>query len=364
MSRSKVSLEVGQLVGAGLLVEDGLGESEGGRRSSLLRIPRGAGLVAAVDLGATSADVAVTTLGGEVIGRVGEPADVREGPNRVLGRAVELLAGLLDEQGADPSEVIAVGVGLPGPVEYASGRPTVPPLMPGWDSYPIHEAFAGCYDAPVFVDNDVNIMALGEHRGGLGRGVENMLFVKIGTGIGCGIVVSGRLYRGSQGSAGDIGHVRAAPDGPVCACGNVACLEAMAAAPAIVREAERIAGLERGGALAALREAEELDLGSVLKAATYGDAGAVGIVRRSGRLIGETLATLVSVLNPSLVVIGGGVAYVASHTLLAEVRSAVYHRSLPLATRNLPIVLSELGEDAGVIGASVMAAEGVLEVGA
>jgi predicted NBD/HSP70 family sugar kinase len=136
----------------------------------------------------------------------------------------------------------------------------------------------------------------------------------------------------------------------------------MAAAPAIVREAERIAGLEPGGALAALREAEELDLGSVLKAAAYGDAGAMGIVRRSGRLIGETLATLVSVLNPSLIVIGGGVAYAASHTLLAEVRSAVYHRSLPLATRNLPIVLSELGEDAGVVGASVMATEGVLEV--
>src|SRR4028119_1418291 len=143
VSRSKVSLEVGQLVGAGLLVEDGLGVSEGGRRSSLLRIPRGAGLVAAVDLGATSADVAVTTVGGEVIGRTGEPADIREGPNRVLGRAVELLAGVLNEQGADAREVIAVGVGLPGPVEYATGRPTVPPLMPGGGSDATQEAFAG-----------------------------------------------------------------------------------------------------------------------------------------------------------------------------------------------------------------------------
>src|SRR4028118_2234404 len=147
-SRSEVALEVVQLVEAGLLVEDGLGDSEGGRRSSLSRVPRGAGLVAAVDLGATSANVAVTTVGGEVIGRTGEPADIREGPNQVLGRAVELLSGLQDEQGADAHEVIAVGVGLPGPVEYATGRPTVPPLMPGWDSYPIHEAFAGWYGAP------------------------------------------------------------------------------------------------------------------------------------------------------------------------------------------------------------------------
>jgi len=212
------------------------------------------------------------------------------------------------------------------------------------------------------VDNDVNLMALGEHWGGVGQGVDNMLFVKVGTGIGCGIIVGGDLYRGSQGSAGDIGHVRADPDGPVCTCGNVGCLEAMAAAPAIVREAERLAEREPGGALAALREAGGLDLRGVLRAAEFGDTGAVGIVRRSGRLIGETLATLVSVLNPSLIVIGGGVAYAAGHTLLAEVRSAVYRRSLPLATRNLPVVLSELGEDAGVVGAGVMAAEGVLEV--
>lgn len=362
VSRSKVSLEVGQLVGAGLLAEDGYGESEGGRRSSLLRIPRGAGLIAAVDLGATSVDVAVTSLGGEVLSRVGEPADIREGPQQVLGRVAELLAGLLEEQGTTARDVIGIGVGVPGPVEYASGRPTAPPIMPGWDLYPIRDAFVDRYDAPVFVDNDVNIMALGEHRGGVGRGVENMLFIKVGTGIGCGIVVGGRLYRGSQGSAGDIGHVRADQDGPVCSCGNVGCLEAMAAAPAIVREAGRLAGRESGSVLAGLLEDGELDLRGVLKAAAFGDSGAVGIVRRSGRLIGETLATLVSVLNPSLIVIGGGVAYAASHTLLAEVRSAVYQRSLPLATRNLPIVLSELGEDAGVVGASVMAAEGVLEV--
>jgi glucokinase-like ROK family protein len=362
VSRSKISSEVGRLVGSGLLVEDGYGDSEGGRRSSLLHVPREAGLLACVDLGATSIDVALTTFGGEVLAHASEPADIRDGPQKVLGRAKELLEGLLAGEGAGAQDVLSVGVGVPGPVEQASGLPTSPPIMPGWDLYPVKDAFAEDYRAPVFVDNDVNLMALGEHWGGVGRGVEHMLFVKVGTGIGCGIIVGGDLYRGSQGSAGDIGHVRADPDGPVCTCGNVGCLEAMAAAPAIVREAERLAEREPGGALAALREAGDLDLRGVLKAAEFGDTGAVGIVRRSGRLIGETLATLVSVLNPSLIVIGGGVAYAAGHTLLAEVRSAVYRRSLPLATRNLPVVLSELGEDAGVVGAGVMAAEGVLEV--
>jgi predicted NBD/HSP70 family sugar kinase len=155
--------------------------------------------------------------------------------------------------------------------------------------------------------------------------------------------------------------VQVAPNGPVCACGNVGCVETMAAAPAIVREAERLVGQDPGGALAALREASKLALSDVLKATTYGDTGAVEIVRRSGRLIGETLVTLVSVLNTSLIAIGGGVAYAASHTLLAEIRSAVYRRSLPLATRNPPVELNEL-EDAGLVGASVPAAEGVLEV--
>jgi glucokinase-like ROK family protein len=362
VSRSKISSEVGQLVGSGLLVENGFGNSEGGRRSSLLHVPREAGLVASVDLGATSIDVALTAFGGELLSHTSEPADIREGPGEILGQARAMLDGLLVDEGAGARDVLAIGVGVPGPVEHASGLPTSPPIMPGWDLYPVKDAFAEDYHAPVFVDNDVNIMALGEHWGGVGRGVENMLFVKVGTGIGCGIIVGGGIYRGSQGSAGDIGHVQADPNGPVCSCGNVGCLEAMAAAPAIVREAKKLAEHEPEGALAGLRDAGELDLRGVLKAAEYGDSGAVGIVRRSGRLIGETLATLVSVLNPSLIVIGGGVAYAASHTLLAEVRGAVYRRSLPLATRNLPVVLSKLEDTAGVIGASVLAAEGVLEV--
>ena len=363
VSRSKISAEVGQLVASGLLVANGYGDSEGGRRSSLLHVPREAGLIASLDLGATSIDAALTTFGGEILVHASEPSDIREGPRKVLGRAKALLDGLLEEEGAGPRDVLAVGVGVPGPVEYASGLPASPPIMPGWDLYPVKDAFAEDYRAPVFVDNDVNIMALGEYWGGVGRGVENMLFVKVGTGIGCGIIVGGGIYRGSQGSAGDIGHVRADANGPVCSCGNVGCLEAMAAAPAIVREAERLAAREPGGALARLRDAGELDLRGVLKAAEFGDSGAVGIVRRSGRLIGETLATLVSVLNPSLIVIGGGVAYAASHTLLAEVRGAVYQRSLPLATRNLPVVLSKLEDTAGVIGASVLAADGALEIG-
>src|ERR671917_953916 len=360
VSRSKVSLEVGRLLEAGLLVEDGLAESEGGRRSSLLGIPRSAGLVAAVDLGATSIDVALSTLGGELLEHRGEPAEIKAGPQTVLGRVKQMLSELLREQSAGSRDVLAIGMGVPGPVEQASGLLRSPPIMPGWDGFPIRDAFAWEYAAPVFVDNDVNVMALGEHRGGVAKGVDNVLFVKIGTGIGGAIIADGRLYRGTQGCAGDIGHISVDPDGPLCSCGNKGCLEAMAAAPAIASKAERCA---RGGLspnlFRVLEERGELSAKDVGEAALVGDYHALEIIRESGRLVGQALTTSVSTLNPSLIVIGGGVANIG-HSLLAEIRSTVYRRSLPLATRNLPIVLSELDEMAGVVGASVLAAEGVL----
>jgi glucokinase-like ROK family protein len=360
VSRSKISLEVGRLIEVGLLVEDGLAESDGGRRSSLLRIPRSAGLIAAVELGASSIDVALADLGGELLAHRGTPADIKDGPMPVLGRAKKLLSDLLGDQGAGPRDVLAVGVGVPGPVEHASGLLNSPPIMPGWDRFPIRDAFADEYAAPVFVDNDVNIMALGEHRGGVAKGVDNVLFVKIGTGIGGGIIADGHLYRGTQGCAGDIGHICADPEGPVCACGNRGCLEAMAGAPAIAAKAERYAREGVSPILKGMLDGrEELDARDVGEAAGLGDYHALEIIKESGRLVGRVLATLVSTLNPSLIIIGGGVAYVG-HALLGEIRSTVYRRSLPLATRNLPVVLSELEGTAGVTGASVLAAEGVL----
>ena len=359
-SRGKISTEVGRLIEVGLLAEEGFADSEGGRRSSLLGIPYSAGLIAALDIGATSVDVALTSLSSELVNHRGQPADVRDGPRPVIDRVKALLAELLEEQAACPQDVLAIGVGVPGPVEQASGRLTVPPIMPGWDRFPIREAFASEYAAPVFVDNDVNIMALGEHWGGVAKGVDDMIFVKVGTGIGSGIIVGGRLHRGAQGCAGDFGHICVDPQGPLCSCGNTGCLEAMAAAPAIVLKAEKCAREgESPPLMSILQEKGELSMKDVGEAAKRGDYCALTVIRRSGRLIGQTLAAAVNVLNPSMIVIGGGVSRLG-HALLAEVRSAVYQRSLPLATRNLPIVMSELDDVAGVVGASVMAAEGVL----
>ena len=357
-NRHRISMEVARLVENGLLGEEGLAESEGGRRSALLGIPRSAGLVAAVDIGATHVGVALTTLGTEILAHQDEPMDVREGPRPVLDKAKGMISRLIEEVGADREEVLAIGIGVPGPVEQASGLLTSPPIMPGWDRFSIREVFLGEYAAPVFVDNDVNIMAVGEHWGGVAKGVDDLIFVKIGTGIGSGIIIGGRLHRGIQGCAGDFGHICVDPDGPVCTCGNSGCLEAMAAAPAIVLQAERCAREGDSPVLMAiLQERGELTAREVGKAAGLSCTCALSIIRRSGRLIGQTLAAAVNVLNPSMIVIGGGVSHIGN-TLLAEIRSSLYQRSLPLATRNLPVVMSELDGTAGVVGASVVAARG------
>jgi predicted NBD/HSP70 family sugar kinase len=187
--------------------------------------------------------------------------------------------------------------------------------------------------------------------------VEDLLFVKIGTGIGCGIVVHGEVYRGADGCAGDIGHIQVESHGPVCACGNTGCLEALFGGAALARDAMAAARTGVSPALAErLKVNGNVTAADVGEGAREGDPTCIGLIRDGGRRLGGVLASQVSFLNPSMIVIGGGLASLG-HLLLAEVRSVVYRRSLPLATRNLPVVLSELGPRAGVAGAAVLASD-------
>jgi glucokinase-like ROK family protein len=358
--RNVVGAEVRRLLDAGLLEEAGYAASHGGRRSSLLRVSREAGLLGAIDLGATSIDVALTTLAGDVVAHHAEGADIGFGPTRILRRSLELLRRLLAAEGALPSDLRGVGVGVPGPVDHAEGRVVSPPIMPGWNGFPVRATLAELVGCPVFVDNDVNLMAIGEHAVGAARGVDNFVFVKIGTGIGAGIVANGDVMRGADGCAGDLGHVSVDAKGRRCTCGNHGCLEVEAAGPAIAREGVRAATAGAAPLLAAVLERQGyLEARDVGEAAARGDLGALAVLREAAGKIGLTLASVVSLLNPSLIVLGGGVSRIGD-AFLAEIRTAIYRRSLPLATRNLPIVTSDLGADAGVIGASVLAARGLL----
>jgi predicted NBD/HSP70 family sugar kinase len=231
-------------------------------------------------------------------------------------------------------------MGLPGPVEHATGRPINPPIMPGWDRYDVPQRVQIDLDVPVLVDNDVNIMALGELTAF--PDTSDLVFVKVATGIGAGIISGGALQRGAQGTAGDVGHVRVARAGDVrCRCGNTGCLEAVAAGPALARTLR-----EEG--LPAETGQDVVDL------TRAGDLTALRIVRQAGRDLGEVLATMVNLINPAVVVIGGRLSGAGEH-LLAGIREVVYQRSLPLATEHLRLRASSVGDQAAVKGAVALA---------
>ncbi|MDP9181403.1 MAG: ROK family transcriptional regulator, partial [Actinomycetota bacterium] len=308
-SRSTVSLRVEQLIGAGLVSERGHAGSTGGRPARLLGLRSDVGCVVAVDLGVTSVDVALTNLSGTVLAETSADIQVADGPAAVMKEIDALSQGLLRESGLGRADIRAVGMGVPGPVEFATGRLVHPPMMPGWHDYAVPQAFADL-ECPVLVDNDVNVMAAGELDTHPGTG-DDFLVVKIGTGIGCGIVLRGEVYRGHTGSAGDIGHVYVPDSRRIrCSCGNENCLEALAGGAALARDAAA-AGLD----VTTARDLVEL--------AVRADMQALALVRDAGRRVGEVLAGLVNFFNPGRIVVAGGVAH-AGNPLLAGIREAVY----------------------------------------
>jgi predicted NBD/HSP70 family sugar kinase len=345
--RSTISARVEALMSAGLIAPAGEASSTGGRPPATFAFEPSARIVLAVDLGATHVRLAITDLASRVLVEGEAPLAIADGPDVVLPWVAEHGRKLVAEAGRSLEDLVSVGVGLPGPVEHATGRPINPPIMPSWDDADVRGLLsAELGGADVLVDNDVNLMALGEHRSAW-PDVDDMLFVKVATGIGSGIISDGELRRGAQGAAGDIGHIAVpgAEDVP-CRCGNLGCLEAVASGRALAEQLSREGAEARGGA-------------DVVALVRSGDLAAGRAVRQAGREIGGVLAACVSLLNPSLVVIGGVVAEAGEH-LIAGIREVVYQRSLPLATQHLRIVTSQARSEVGILGASAMAVDHVL----
>ncbi len=341
LARSTVAARIEALTALGLVGPVDNAVSTGGRPSSQVALLPNARVVLAVDIGASHIEVALADLNGKLLLKRREQIEVADGPERVLGWVTEAGRDLLEEQGCQPSDLLAIGVGVPGPVEFSTGRPINQPIMPGWNRFDVRGWLQQSWDIPVLVDNDVNLSALGE-REVAWPDTQHMLFVKVATGIGAGVISGGRLQRGAQGTAGDIGHVQIPRGAGVpCRCGNQGCLGAMASGPAIAR------GLrERGIDVSGTAELIEL--------VARGDVDAVQAIRQAGRDIGEVLTVCVSLINPSVIAIGGSVAAAGEH-LIAGIREVVYSASMPLASEHLTIVQSAAGADATVIGAGVLA---------
>ncbi|WP_334685748.1 ROK family transcriptional regulator [Arthrobacter sp. CAN_A2] len=347
LARSTVAARVDILMGLGLVSPIGGAASTGGRPPSLFALNPSARVVIGADLGATHAVVILTDLAGEELARERQDISIADGPDAVLGWLVSAIGRLLRSAARGARDLAAIGIGLPGPVEHDTGRPINPPIMPGWDRFDVPGLVQASFDVPVLVDNDVNIMALGEQSSNW-PDVGDLMFIKVATGIGAGIISGGVLQRGAQGTAGDLGHVRVAAGGEApCRCGNTGCLEAVASGPAL---AAALGGPARPG----LTGSQD-----VIDLVRSGDATALQAIRQAGRDIGDVVAMCVNLVNPSVVVIGGSLAQAGEH-LLAGIREVVYTRSLPLATEHLRIVPSVSGQSAGVAGAAVLAISHVL----
>lgn len=262
---------------------------------------------------------------------------------------------LLEKSGITVDFVRGIGIAVPGPVDFASATVVSPPIMTGWDGYPIRSWFADRYACPVLVDNDANAMTLGEHTTNFAD-QDSLVMVKVATGVGAGIIAHGLIYRGADGAAGDIGHIQISPPDnvptdesePVCRCGNTGCIEAYGGGWALLRD---------------LREAgrDVSTISDIARLLESGDPLAVSLVRRAGRFIGVALSDVVSLLNPSVVIVGGEMAASAA-ILMAGIRESIYARSLPLATRRLQIVPAQLGDRAGAVGLISMLADYIFDI--
>ncbi|GAB0119649.1 ROK family transcriptional regulator [Acidisoma sp. 7E03] len=338
LSRTTVTQLLAQLLADGLIVEGDERRQSGGRPSRLLTVAPTAALILAADIGETHARLAVTDLTPAVRATRTLPIDLAAGPIATLDLLAIEFRRLLGEVAEDGPRVLGVGLGLPAPVDHTAGRVVGPSVMPGWDDFDICDCLCAHLGAPVVVENDVNLLTLAEAAAGRLE-AEPILFVKAGTGIGSGLIADGRLYRGAQGASGDIGHIQIASSaGPACRCGKLGCLEAHAAGWALARD------LRAEGFTAETAR----DVVGLVKA---GEAKAEAALHRAGRVFGAVIASAVSILNPSAIVIGGTLAE-AGEILLSGIRAEVHARSLPLAIRQLRILRAEAGPDAGLLGAA------------
>ncbi|RMF37957.1 MAG: ROK family protein [Chloroflexi bacterium] len=306
------------------------------------------GSIIAVDLGGTWLRVARYRADGTRQQRLKMATHAEEGAEAVIERVVRGVQAVLPEDG----KVEAVGLAMPGPLDPYRGVVIEAPNLPGWERVPIRDRLQEALGLPVYVGNDANLAALGEHRYGAGRGVDDLVYITVSTGVGGGIILDGRLLLGSGGLAGEIGHMVLEPDGPPCTCGRWGCLEALASGTALGRQARELAA--RGQAEAILRRAgrlEAIDGVAVGEAALQGDPVAQELIRRAGYYLGLAITNLMHLLNPARFVLGGGVTQVGD-LLFDAIKATVQERTMgPLYWEGVEIVPAGLGDDVGLLGA-------------
>lgn len=353
LTRAAVSLIINDLLETGVIQEAEIRSAPSGRPPVTLEINPKLGLVGAIDMGASHMSLAVADFTARILQEFEVPLDIKRGPKDCLAEANQQLLQLLESQGLSISNISAVGVGVPGPVITEAGMVVAPPIMPGWDRYPIRATLEKKWNCPVTLNNDAELGALGEWAYGAGRGEKNIAYIKVGSGIGAGLILNQQIYGGTRGAAGEIGHLTIDENGPLCNCGNHGCLEAFASGHAIAQQGHLLVQSGKRTLLSDLGT-EKITAHEVAEAARRGDLHAQEILRRSGTFIGIAIAGLINLFNPSIVIIGGGVAQVGD-LLTAPIRQAVRERAMRASEQSVRITTAMLGRRSLLMGATVQA---------
>lgn len=315
------------------------------------------GPIVGIDIGGTKLAVGVATRDGRLLAEARQPTGVTDGPDAVIGRVVELARAVIAEAGHGAGQVTRIGIGCGGPLDPWRGVVLNALNNPGWIDIPLTERISEALAMPAYLDNDANAAALGEHRFGAGRGTANMVYLTVSTGVGGGVIAGGRLLRGENGNAAELGHLTVDAHGRRCQCGSIGCLEAYASGTNIAVRARE--ALSASAAPSRLRTVPSADLtaAEVSAAAEAGDALAARVWSETTTLLGAGIASMIHAFNPALVVLGGGVT-IAGDLLLDPVRRAVAERTMPWLHEVVRIVPAELGDRAGILGAVAVALDG------
>lgn len=348
LSRTAVAARVDRLLAEGLITEVQGGAVTGGRPAARLAFHAAGGTVLAASVGVSRTSLAVCDLAGNVLAQDSLRIRTRSGPESVMTAVADRLAALIGAAGVDPAAVRGIGLSIPGTVDSVAGCSIGVPVLPGWAEVKLPPLLAGHFPVPVRVDNDVNVMAIAEQHAH--PGIDDLLVLKVSTGIGAAVVSGGTLQRGARGSAGEIGHTQvSAGPGMPCHCGNIDCLEVLASGTALIRDLT-------------VRGKSVDTVSGVVDLVRAGDAEAVTLVREAGRRIGEVLAGAVNLLNPSVITVGGDLVG-AYEPLVAGIRESVFKRAVATATQSLRVEPGALVGRSGVTGCAILVLDQVLSPG-
>lgn len=354
LSRSTVSAIVSDLLTTGLVHEARAGVSNGGRRPIVLEFQDQASFIVGIELGATHVSVVLTDLRCAVRASWSAPAPVRDEPEAALRKMTMGVRAVLEADGVQPSQLVGIGVAVPSPVDSERPGELLPLVVPKWPGYNIATHLQKSFKRPVFVDNDANLGALAELWWGPGSSAKDLAYIKVATGIGAGLIIDGHIFRGSGGIAGEIGHTSIDPNGPQCICGLKGCLTTFIGTPALLARAKdelRASGSDRPA---------PTSIDELVNAALDGNPMAVQLLHYAGDKLGVGIANMLNLLNPQMVVLGGGIAR-AGDLLLGAVRETIAGLSLPASIRGAEIRTTDLNEWGIAVGAATLVLEAALE---